>query len=224
MRLVLKQIVVQTSLLVGKSVSKLSLEERHNHILLPMQDAHVEYYPTWLSHNHATDLLNYFQTALAWQQPQIQLYGKWHKIPRLQAWYGDPNTEYEYSKLKMTPLPWDERLKKMKQACEQTCQHHFNSVLANMYRDGSDSMGMHADNEPELGNEPVIASVSLGQTRRFSFKHIHTKDTQRIQLEHGSLLIMKGVTQQYWQHGLNKSRTQKGLRMNFTFRNVMGSQ
>lgn len=201
-------------------MSNKSLAVRHNHILLPMQDAHVEYYPNWLTHQHANDLLHYFKEQLAWQQPSIQLYGKMHKIPRLQAWYGDPNTEYEYSKLKMTPLAWDKRLEKMKQACEQTCQHRFNSVLANMYRNGNDSMGMHADNEAELGSTPVIASVSLGQARRFSFKHVQNKETQRVLLEHGSLLIMKGHTQQHWQHGINKSRTQNGLRLNFTFRSV----
>jgi alkylated DNA repair dioxygenase AlkB len=197
------------------------LEDSLHSLVLPMQNAHVEYFPNWLTHPQATDLLEYFNNELAWQQASIQLYGKMHKIPRLQAWYGDPNTDYEYSKLKMTPLPWDNRLAKMKQACEQTCGHQFNSALANMYRDGNDSMGMHADNEPELGFEPVIASVSLGQTRRMNFKHIHSKETQRIQLEPGSLLIMKGATQANWQHGINKSKTQVGLRLNFTFRYVV---
>ncbi len=188
--------------------------------ILPMQNAQVEYYPNWLSHKHAKHLMDYFIKHLKWQQPSINLYGQERLIPRLQAWYGDANTQYEYSKLVMQPLPWDARLLKLKQACEHKCQGKFNSVLANWYRNGVDSMGMHSDNEPELGDHALIASVSLGQTRRFTFKHITSKETHKIQLEHGSLLVMKGDTQQYWQHGINKSRTQLGARLNFTFRHV----
>ena len=190
-------------------------------LVLPMQDADVTYFPNWLSHKHAKHLMDYFIAQLQWQQPSITLYGQKRLIPRLQAWYGDPNTQYEYSKLMMVPLPWDSRLLKLKQACEQACDAKFNSVLANYYRHGNDSMGMHSDNEPELGEQPVIASISLGQARRFTFKHSVSKDTQKIQLEHGSLLLMKGATQQYWQHGINKSKTQLGPRLNFTFRYVV---
>ncbi|WP_083256797.1 alpha-ketoglutarate-dependent dioxygenase AlkB family protein [Glaciecola punicea] len=188
--------------------------------ILAMENAHVEYYPNWLSHKHAKSLMDYFIAQLQWQQPSITLYGQQRLIPRLQAWYGDPDSQYEYSRLVMQPLPWDIRLAKLKQACEQKCRARFNSVLANYYRHGRDSMGMHADNEPELGAQPIIASVSLGQTRRFTFKNIHTKETYKIGLEHGSLLVMKGDTQQYWHHGMNKSRTQTGPRLNFTFRHV----
>lgn len=201
----------------------MGLNYTHNtdaHFVLPMQDAEVEYYPNWLTHKHAQHLMTYFIERLQWQQPAITLYGQTRLIPRLQAWYGDPNSQYEYSKLLMQPLPWDSRLHKLKQACEKKCDARFNSVLANYYRNGNDSMGMHADNEPELGHQPIIASVSLGQTRRFTFKHIHSKVTHKIGLEHGSLLIMRGDTQQYWQHGMNKSRTQTGPRLNFTFRSV----
>ena len=189
--------------------------------VLPMENADVTYFPNWLTHKHAKHLMDYFVKSLQWQQPKITLYGQERLIPRLQAWYGDPNTQYEYSKLSMQPLAWDSRLYKLKQACENQCGTKFNSVLANFYRHGNDSMGMHADNEPELGEQAVIASVSLGQSRRFTFKHIHTKATQKIQLEHGSLLLMKGDTQQYWQHGINKSKTQLGPRLNFTFRYVV---
>lgn len=196
------------------------MNESLNIIRLPMVDADVDYIPNWLTHKHAKHLMDYFVPRLQWQQPSIQLYGKMHKIPRLQAWYGDANTQYEYSKLSMQPLPWEPRLFKLKQACEQQCDVAFNSVLANYYRDGNDSMGMHADNEPELGAEPVIASVSLGQARRFNFKHNESKESQKILLEHGSLLIMRGKTQSYWQHGINKSKSHPGARLNFTFRFV----
>jgi alkylated DNA repair dioxygenase AlkB len=203
-----------------KSITAHGGSEQSPCILLPMENAQVEYYPNWLSHKHAKHLMDYFVKQLKWQQPKITLYGQERLIPRLQAWYGDPDSQYEYSKLLMQPLAWDPRLAKMKQACEQKCNARFNSVLANYYRNGNDSMGMHADNEPELGTEAIIASVSLGQTRRFTFKNINTKATYKIGLEHGSLLIMKGDTQQYWQHGMNKSRTQTGPRLNFTFRYV----
>ncbi len=188
---------------------------------IPMENGDVTYFPNWLSNKHARHLMDYFIERLQWEQPSLLLYGKLHKIPRLQAWYGDEGTQYEYSKNKMEPLPWEPRLYKLKQACEMSCQTKFNSVLANYYRNGQDSMGMHADDEPELGRQPIIASVSLGQPRRFNFKHKDTKESHKILLEHGSLLVMKGDTQQYWQHGINKSKTQHGARLNFTFRCVL---
>lgn len=209
----------QSSLLGNNSKSENELDQEA-FFVLPMENAQVEYYPNWLTHKHAKHLFDYFVEQLQWQQPSITLYGQQRLIPRLQAWYGDPDSQYEYSKLLMQPLPWDSRLLKLKQACEQKCNSRFNSVLANYYRHGNDSMGMHADNEPELGKQPVIASVSFGQTRRFTFKHLHSKETYKIGLEHGSLLVMKGDTQEYWHHGINKSKTQSGPRLNFTFRLV----
>lgn len=176
------------------------------------------YIPNWLSHKHAKHLMDYFIERLQWEQPSISLYGKLHKIPRLQAWYGDPDTQYEYSKFKMEPLSWEPRLLKLKQACEQACNAKFNSVLANYYRNGQDSMGMHADDEKELGEQPIIGSISLGQQRRIVFKHKATNESHKLLLEHGSLLIMLGDTQKNYQHGINKSKTQVGPRLNFTFR------
>ncbi|MGK0372407.1 MAG: alkylated DNA repair dioxygenase AlkB [Glaciecola sp.] len=205
--------IEQTNLLANNTEQPDSDAKQQAFFMLPLENAQVEYYPNWLSHKHAKHLMEYFIAQLQWQQPSILLYGQQRLIPRLQAWYGDPNSQYEYSKLVMEPRPWDTRLAKLKQACEQKCNAPFNSVLANYYRHGSDSMGMHADNEPELGPQPIIASVSLGQTRRFTFKNIHSKETYKIGLEHGSLLIMKGDTQQNWHHGT-------GPRLNFTFRHV----
>jgi alkylated DNA repair dioxygenase AlkB len=148
------------------------------------------------------------------------MFGKSMKVPRLQAWYGDAGTAYTYSGLKMQPLLWEQKLEQLKIYCEQTCETRFNSVLANLYRDGQDSMGMHADDEVELGNEPVIASVSLGQTRQFDFKHRITKAKVRVPLHHGSLLIMRGKTQEHWYHGINKTKRVQQPRLNFTFRYV----
>jgi len=133
-----------------------------NYEQLAMPDADVWLVHDWIKPEIADKLLSHFTQALAWEQPSISMFGKSMKVPRLQAWYGDAGTAYTYSGLKMQPLPWEQKLKQLKAYCEQTCETRFNSVLANLYRDGQDSMGMHADDEVELGQEPVIASVSLG--------------------------------------------------------------
>ncbi|WP_395344900.1 alpha-ketoglutarate-dependent dioxygenase AlkB family protein [Ningiella sp. W23] len=187
---------------------------------IDMEDADVWYCKSWIKSQQADRLLTYFIEHLQWQQVSIQMFGKSCKVPRLQAWYGDEGSDYAYSGLSMSPLPWESKLKELKKYCELSCQTQFNSVLANYYRDGSDSMGMHSDNEPELGAQPVIASVSLGELRNFDFKHIKTKQKQRLLLEHGSLLIMRGDTQRYWHHGINKSKKLLGPRLNFTFRQI----
>lgn len=187
---------------------------------LAMPDADVWLLHDWIKPKTADQLLSHFTQALAWEQPSIKMFGKLVKVPRLQAWYGDESAAYTYSGLKMKPHPWEQKLAQLKAYCEQTCDAPFNSVLANLYRNGQDSMGMHADDEPELGKEPVIASVSLGQTRQFDFKHRVSKEKVRIELHHGSLLIMRGKTQENWQHGINKTKRVQQSRMNFTFRYV----
>ncbi len=188
-----------------------------------MLDAEVLYYPQFLSQYKADNLLKYFIEALKWEQSIIRLYGRDVRIPRLQAWYGDNEANYRYSNLDMQPLPWDDKLHTLKIKCEAQAKCQFNSVLANYYRNGQDSMGMHSDDEPELGPEPTIASLSFGQTRRFVFQHKETKETQRIDLEHGSLLVMSGPTQRKWKHGINKSKTHTGQRINLTFRQILQS-
>lgn len=204
-------------------MSSISLFDNSHSFTLPLEHGEVVYIPNWLTHKHAKHLMDYFIERLAWEQPSISLYGKLHKIPRLQAWYGDPDTQYEYSKFKMDPLSWEPRLLKLKHACEQASNAKFNSVLANYYRNGQDSMGMHADDEKELGDQPTIASVSLGQQRRIVFKHRISNESHKLLLEHGSLLIMSGDTQKHYLHGINKSKTQVGPRLNFTFRWVYQS-
>jgi alkylated DNA repair dioxygenase AlkB len=191
-----------------------------NYEPLAMPDAEVWLLNDWIKPDIADKLLSHFTQVLAWDQPSISMFGKSMKVPRLQAWYGDVGTAYTYSGLKMQPLPWEQKLEQLKTYCEQTCETRFNSVLANLYRDGQDSMGMHADDEVELGKEPVIASVSLGQTRQFDFKHRVTKAKVRVPLHHGSLLIMRGKTQENWYHGINKTKRVQQPRLNFTFRYV----
>ena len=161
-----------------------------------------------------------------WRAEDITVFGKTHPQPRLVAWYGDPGTDYTYSGIRHEPLPWTPRLLGLKATVERYCEHSFNSVLLNYYRDGRDSMGMHADDEPELGPEPVIASVSLGEQRKLRFRHKRDKSVQGIDLPlpSGSLLIMRGETQQHWKHGLNKLARACGPRVNLTFRQIIGSR
>ncbi|MFA3791711.1 alpha-ketoglutarate-dependent dioxygenase AlkB [Aliiglaciecola sp. SL4] len=188
---------------------------------MPMQDAVVHYQADFLDSDTASELYQNLQAKLAWQQDSIQVYGRKVAIPRLQAWYGDQQASYQYSGLTMVPNPWINELRQLKDLLEQICKAEFNSVLANWYRNGQDSMGWHADNETELGYQPIIASVTLGQTRDFDFKHMQTGQKVRLALQHGSLLMMAGNTQQFWQHSLPKRSQSLGGRINLTFRNII---
>lgn len=151
------------------------------------------------------------------------MFGRQVAIPRLQAWYGDPNCTYRYSGLQLNPLPWTPDLLQLKARVEKLCQHTFNSVLLNLYRTGSDSNGWHSDDEKELGEQPVIASLSLGETRRFRLRHKYDKDIAPINLNlsSGSLLCMSGHSQSCWQHCIPKTARTVGPRINLTFRNIL---
>jgi alkylated DNA repair dioxygenase AlkB len=187
-------------------------------IRVPMSDADVSYYPDFLSADQAQHYFNRLQDTLLWRQEQIQLYGKQFKVPRLQAWYGDKEASYRYSNLSLYPNTWTAELLSLKQRCEQQSATVFNSVLANHYRDGQDSMGKHADDEAELGHEPIIASLSLGALRTLVFSHKHSKQKVKLPLAAGSLLVMKGATQRNWLHGIAKRKTPIAGRINLTFR------
>ena len=197
--------------------SNSSQSDRH---LLPLKDGQVQYYPQWLSQADSDRFLEQLRDELEWRQDSIKLFGRWVKIPRLQAWYGESHCQYGYSGLALTPLSMTPSLERIKSKCEHTAGAPFNCVLANWYRDGQDSMSMHADDEPELGERPVIASVTLGQARSFDFKHKHTDEKHRIVLEHGSLLIMAGDTQTYYNHGINKTKRVQSPRINLTYRYI----
>jgi alkylated DNA repair dioxygenase AlkB len=153
-----------------------------------------------------------------WRQESMVVYGKRHLQPRLTAWYGEAS--YTYSGLKLDPLPWTPLLRAIRTAVEAACGQRFNSVLLNRYRDGRDSMGMHSDDEPELGAEPAIASLSYGSTRSFILRHKRNKQTVRLALDEGSLLLMSGKLQENWLHGINKSARSLGERINLTFRYI----
>ena len=154
----------------------------------------------------------------AWRAETITVWGKQHRQPRLTAWHGE--AAYTYSGLTLAPLPLTPLLLTIRTAVEQATSRRFNSVLLNYYRDGRDSMGMHSDDEPELGLEPAIASVSFGETRTFILKHRHSKRMLKVPLASGSLLLMAGATQSNWLHGINKSSRPLNPRVNLTFRNI----
>jgi len=158
--------------------------------------------------------------GLAWSQQQIVVFNRLHNEPRLSAWYGDPDCSYSYSGIKLNPTPWVEPLLTIKTACEELSGTGFNSVLANLYRDGNDSMGWHADNEPELGPNPTIASVSFGAERRFDLRHRITNERVRIALPHGSILMMAGETQSHWVHSIAKTKKVHKPRVNLTYRMI----
>lgn len=192
---------------------------------LPLSEADVRYFPNALSQDDADRFFALLKNELPWQQDTIKLFGKSVKIPRLQSWHGDPECTYTYSNLTMAPNPWTKSLSSIKTRCEALCAPsygtRFNSVLANWYRDGKDSMSFHSDDEPELGMNPVIASVTLGEARPFVFKHKETKEKYTQVLEHGSLLIMAGATQSHYVHGIAKTAKPIGGRINLTFRHLI---
>ncbi|MCF7560375.1 alpha-ketoglutarate-dependent dioxygenase AlkB [Sabulilitoribacter multivorans] len=188
-------------------------------INLDMIDADVIYYPNFFSTKDADTYFNSLLKNLHWQQDSIIIYGKTHLQPRLTAFYASNKNRYKYSNIVMTPNPFTGDLLKIKDTIESELKINFTSCLANLYRDGKDSNGWHADNEKELGENPVIASVSLGAERVFHFKHKFNKEQKRsLTLQHGSLLLMKGKTQAYWLHQIPKTKKDIEKRINLTFR------
>lgn len=169
---------------------------------------------------------NYF-TALTnnidWQQSEIKIAGRMIKIPRLNAWYGDANARYQYSGKWFDPLPWLAELLEIREQIQHLTENDFNSVLANLYRDGQDSVAWHADDEPQLGRNPAIASLTLGDTRRFQLKHKRDKSIPRIDIDlpDNSLLVMDGELQHHWIHKVPKTRKTVEPRINLTFRRVL---
>ncbi|MFN1581336.1 alpha-ketoglutarate-dependent dioxygenase AlkB family protein [Vibrio rotiferianus] len=172
----------------------------------------------FLSTREADHYFNTLRTTLPWQQQSIKLFGKSVLQPRLQSWHGDRS--YTYSGLTMAPHPWTPELQKLRERTSCLCGSPFNSVLANLYRNGQDSMGWHQDNESELGPNPIIASVNLGESRRFLLKHIHDNSIIELELTHGSLLVMAGEIQHYWKHSVPKTKLNKGERINLTYRMI----
>jgi alkylated DNA repair dioxygenase AlkB len=187
-------------------------------ITFNLTDAEIEYYPDFFSLVKANELFLKLQNEIPWQQDSITVYGKNHLQPRLTALYGNEGKPYGYSNIIMQPHPWTPLIIYIKEEVEKICNENFSTVLLNNYRNGQDSNGWHADNEKELGRNPVIASVSFGAERVFQLKHNKLELKQNIVLQHGSLLIMKGTTQHFWKHQIPKTKKEIDPRINLTFR------
>ncbi len=189
---------------------------------IPMPDAEVYYQARIALDSPADDIMRELIASVSWRAEEITLWGKTFLQPRLTAWYGDADAHYTYSGIKLTPLPWTELLLHLKNTVEAVAEAPFNSVLLNYYRDNRDSMGFHSDDEDELGRQPVIASLSLGEERTFVLKHKKNRALKpiRLNLASGSLLLMKGETQHNWRHGIDKEVRSCGPRVNLTFRRI----
>jgi alkylated DNA repair dioxygenase AlkB len=194
-----------------------------NKIVYDANDADIELYENFYPEAEASIIMKKIIEETNWRQDTIKIYGKNYPVPRLTALYGDNNKPYTYSGITMQPNSWSPTLHAVKLIVENLAQTTFTSVLINYYRNGKDSMGWHRDNEKELGTNPVIASVSFGQTRPFHMRHKFNKDIKKIvlPLTHGSILIMKGKTQHYWEHQVPKSIKITEPRINLTFRKIV---
>ena len=176
----------------------------------------------FLDTRDADELLDQLLGTLPWRQDRITIFGREHPIPREQCWIAGEGMTYRYSGQTLTPTPWPRWLRPCAERISETAGETFNSVLANLYRDGNDSMGWHSDDEPELGPAPIIASLSLGGQRRFRFRHRRdSKRTLSLDLPHNSLLIMPAGLQDHWQHQLPKTRKAVAPRVNLTFRRLV---
>ncbi len=189
--------------------------------LLPM-DGVVNYCSLVFTPEEADHYMKTLLNNVLWQHDQAMIFGKRVITKRQMAWYADEAYSYTYSKITRTALPWLPELQMIKTHVENACNETFNSCLLNYYKDGSVGMGWHSDAEIDLIKNGVIASLSLGAARKFSLRHKENKQSISVELGHGSLLVMKGTTQTYWQHSLPKTTRVKDYRINLTFRQIRG--
>jgi alkylated DNA repair dioxygenase AlkB len=187
--------------------------------LLPT-DGSAKMYDWVLGDSDSTLVMQELVTTVPWSSQTITMFGKQHVEPRRTAWFGDDGASYTYSGITMSPLTWTPLLTSLRKICEEHSGASFNSVLLNLYRDGNDKMGWHADDEPELGVEPIIASLSLGVTRRFRFRHRTTKEIVECELPTGSLVVMSGLSQKCWVHEVPQQKRITTPRINLTFRKI----
>ncbi len=183
----------------------------------------ADYHEHFLDDELAGQAYNQLIKTTHWTQPKLKVYGKWHLSPRLLQFFGEPHLRKEYSGQNHSPQPWTPLLLDLKQRIEQQANARFNCVLVNYYRDGQDSVGWHADDESQLGEQPVIASLTLGGVRPFCLRHQSDKSVKAVQLHlaHGSLLVMRPPTQQYWHHQIPKTTKFNAPRLNLTFREIV---
>jgi alkylated DNA repair dioxygenase AlkB len=187
---------------------------------IPIPDGALTYWPDFLTDAAATEIFESLK-MLPWKQNHVRIFNKWHLTPRLESLHGIEQTTYSYSGQTLETTPFTPLLSAIKSQVEACTQQEFNVVLVNYYRNGQDSNGWHADNEPELGKNPVIASLSLGAERRFDIKHIHSGQKLQLMLENGSLLLMSGTMQHFWKHQIAKTKKVEEGRINLTFRKIV---
>jgi alkylated DNA repair dioxygenase AlkB len=189
---------------------------------IPAVDAEIRLWRSFLPPDSALTLLEQIRHSVAWRQDKIRLYGKEHFLPRLQQWFGDSGHVYRWSGIEMIPEPWSPTLLEVKAKVESASGAEFNSLLVNYYRNGSDTVSWHSDDEPSLGSNPTIASVSLGITRDFLLRHKTRSEVPKLslQLTNGSLLVMAGSTQKFWEHTIPRRAGIDRPRINLTFRNI----
>lgn len=191
---------------------------------LAVPDADLRFMHGFYPPDECAVLLAALLEQTPWRQERIEVWGKVHDQPRLTSWHGDPGTDYTYSGVTLATYPWTPLLSRLRSDIEQATGHRYNSVLLNLYRNQHDGVGWHSDNERELGGMPVIASLSLGETRSFRLRHRERRHAPvSIALTDGSLLLMAGATQRNWQHAIPKERREKGPRINLTFRQIAQS-
>ncbi|WP_231717832.1 alpha-ketoglutarate-dependent dioxygenase AlkB family protein [Nonlabens sp. YIK11] len=191
-------------------------------IELEIPDAQVFYDEGFFAFAKAKQLFHNLQEQTPWRQNKITVFGKTYDEPRLTQLYGDDQMEYSYSGITFKALEWSPLLQSIKEDVEAATGHKFNICLVNLYRTGADSNGWHADNEPELGKNPVIASVSLGQERFFHLRHNENKEWRyKFPLKNGSLLLMASATQHTYKHQIAKTKREIQPRINLTFRKVV---
>jgi len=188
---------------------------------IKIQDGEYVYIADFFERVISDNYFNSLKLNIKWKQEEMNMYGKVFKFPRLTAWYGDSDKPYSFSGITLSPNTWNEDILAIKKQIEPICNTSFNSVLLNLYRSGSDSISWHTDAEKELGENPVIASVNFGQTRKFQLRHIDTRQKIEIELKHGSLLIMQGKLQHFWQHQVPKTKVAVKERINLTFRRII---
>lgn len=188
---------------------------------IALAGAELAFEPAFLDLHEAHDAFAALRAEVPWERHRMRLFGRELEMPRLSCWIGDPGAAYAYSGTRFEPRAWTRALARLRPRVEATAGTRFDSVLANLYRDGRDAMGWHADDEPELGAEPVIASLSLGAARRFVLRRRNDRSARHeMLLGPGSLLVMRGTTQTYWQHALPRTARPVGERINLTFRSV----
>ena len=186
--------------------------------LTVIENGEYIFYPNFFSKPESDSLLKNLRSNIIWKQESMNMYGKKIDFPRLTAWYGNNDKAYSFSGITLQPLSWTSEILTIKSKIEPVAKTKFNSVLLNLYRDGNDSISWHTDAEKELGNNPVIASVNFGATRKFQLRHIKKKEKLEFELTHGSFLIMQGELQHFWQHQIPKKSKVVSERINLIFR------